>query len=194
MYGAGYLDECETYFAAMFTDKDNTVAWDPANFAARSKVPTLFINSDSDVHFSINSTTKTAGLTDNAKISIHHRFGHNYTLGWGRQEIYQFAEAMVKSGKDPFLTVTDTKAENGALTAKVAYPEGVSLAGVSTYYITEPELAYGGGDAIEWKAITDYIQTAEGISVSIPEGATFIYASLKDSNGNVISTKYVPVK
>ena len=193
VYGAGYLDESETYFSDYFDSSKNTIEWDPANFAAQSDVPTLFINSNDDEHFSINSTTKTAGVTKNSKISIHHRYGHNYTLGWGRQEIYTFADAMVQ-GYDPFITISGEKVENGKLTAKIDFPEGVSISSVSTYYITTEELPFGGKSAIDWKSLTAYEETAEGISVAIPDDATFCYASVKDNKGNVISTKYIPAK
>ena len=193
VYGAGYLDESETYFSNYFGSNKNTAEWDPANFAAQSDVPTLFVNSNSDEHFSINSTTKTAGVTKNSKISIHHRYGHNYTLGWGRQEIYTFADAMVK-GYDPFITISGEKVENGVLTAKVEYPKGVSAASVTTYYITTDTLPFGGKTAIDWKYVTSYETTEEGIKVSLPADATFCYASIKDNGGNIISTKYVPVK
>ena len=191
VYGAGYLDESETYFASYFTDADNTVAWDPANFAARSNVPTLFVNSDSDMHFSVNSTTKTAGVMDKAKISIHHKYGHDYTRGWGRPEIYTYADAMV-NGTDPFMTFTSQTVTDNTLTACYTLPDNVSIASVSTYYITEDKLPYGG--EITWNKITDYTDSGSSISVSVPEGATFVYASVTDSNGSVISTNYMPVK
>ncbi len=193
VYGAGYLDESETYFSNYFDSAKNTIEWDPANFAAQSTVPTLFVNSNNDEHFSINSTTKTAGVTKNSKISIHNKYGHDYTLGWGRQEIYTFADAMV-AGYDPFITISEEKVEDGKLTAKIAFPEGVSIAKVYTYYITTDSLPFGGKSAIDWKSLTAYEQTADGISVSIPEDATFCYASVKDNKGNVISTKYIPAK
>ena len=194
VYGTGYLDESETYFSSYFTPTANTVEWDPANFAARSSVPTLYINSNSDVHFSINSTTKTAGVTENSKISIHHQLAHGYGTGWGRPEIYAFAEAMVNGGSDPFITISEEKAENGTLTAKIAYPTGVSLASVTTYYITEEALPYyDSKDDINWESIETYTQTADGVSVSLPSDATFCYASLMDNNGNIISTKFIPV-
>ncbi len=194
VYGTGYLDESETYFSSYFTPAANTVEWDPANFAAHSTVPTLYINSDSDKHFSVNSTTKTAGVTKNSKISIHHNFSHGFPEGWGRPEIYAFADAIVNNGTDSFITISEEKAENGVLTAKVAYPAGVSLASVTTYYITEEKLPYyAASSELNWKSVTTYTTTADGISVSLPSDATFCYASLKDNNGNIISTKFIPV-
>lgn len=194
VYGAGYLDESETYFSDFFRLAQNTKEWDPANFAARTTVPTLFINSDSDVHFSVNSTTKTSGVTPNSKISIRHNYGHDYVNGWSPQEIYAFADAMVKTGKDPFITVTEAAASGGSLTADVACPEGTELAAVTTYYITTDTLPYGGGSNIDWKKLTDYQATETGIAVQLPEDATYCYATLTDSNGYLISTKFVPVQ
>ncbi len=191
VYGAGYLDESETSFRNHFTKDTNTVRWDPANFAALSTVPTLYINGDSDTYFSINSTTKTARATENSKICIRHNFEHGHSPVYKLEQVYNYADAMTQ-GYDPFITISDETVEGNVLTAKIDYPDGVSVASVTTYYIKTAELAYGG--KIDWKSTTAYEITEDGISVAIPSGATFCYTAVTDNNGNVIATEYLPVK
>lgn len=196
VYGTGYLDESETYFKNQFKYKDNySVEWDPANFAARSEVPTLYINSDSDVHFSITATSKTCGVTKNGQMSVRHNFGHGYSQGWSPSEIYTFANAMSNGENNPFISVSNTVAEGGVLNAELKYPDGITISRIKTYYITTDEHPYNDGTTdIGWKEISDYSVTDKGISVVLPEAATYCYATIEDSNGNLISTRYVKIR
>ncbi|MBQ4086697.1 MAG: acetylxylan esterase [Clostridia bacterium] len=193
VYGCGYLDESETYFSSYFDKANNTVMWDPANFAARSKVPTLYLNSDSDQHFSINSTTKSCGVTDGSRMSIRNKYGHNYTLGWGAAEIYTFAKAMVE-GYDPFITIKSEKAENGTFTATYTAPSGITAESAVLYYITEDALPYGGENNITWHKVSGGAIANGAVSFALPDEATFCYATVTDNNGSLISTKYIEVK
>ena len=192
VYGAGYLDESETYFGDDFKRGYYATKWDPANFAARAKVPTLYINSDTDMHFSITVTSKTCGVTENSRMSVRHKYGHSYGEGWSLPEIYTFADSMVKSGTDPFIKVSDSEAKDGVLTAKLSYPDNVTVQSVNTYYITDEK--HPRSSSTDWKLISDYSITDTGISVKLPSDATFCYATITDSNGSLISTRYVKVK
>ena len=191
VYGAGYLDESETNFSATITASGNTVAWDPGNFAAQSTVPTLYMNGDSDTYFSISSTTKTKRVTENAKLSIRHKWTHGHTPVYNLEQVYDYADAMTQ-GYDPFITISDEKVEGNVLTAKIACPEGVSVESVTLYYIEASELAYAG--KINWLTTSKFEMTEDGISVNVPGVATYCYAAVTDNNGNIISTEYLPVK
>ncbi len=193
VYGCGYLDESETYFSNYFKETGNTIMWDPANFAARSTVPTLYVNSDSDQHFSINSTTKSCGVTDGSRMSIRNKYGHNYTLGWNPQEIYAFADGMI-NGYDPFITITSANAENGTFTATYTAPVGITAESAVLYYITEDKLPFGGESNITWHKVTDGTIANGTVTFTVPQDATFCYATITDNNGNLISTKYKEMK
>lgn len=190
VYGTGYLDESETYFSKLFKKEHYAKEWDPANFAARSIVPTLYINSDSDFHFALTATTKTCGVTEKGKMSIRHNFGHSHGWGWSPAEIYRFADSMTENGTDPFIVVSNTEAKDGFLTANISYPDGITIDSVNTYYITSDEHNTDMG----WKSISDYSLTDNGISVALPSDATYCYATIKDNAGYLISTRYVKVK
>ena len=191
VYGCGYLDESETYFSDYFKRNGNTIMWDPANFAARSTVPTLYVNSDSDEHFSINSTTKSVGVTDGSRMSIRNKYGHGYTQGWAPAEIYTFADGMI-NGYDPFITITSQKAENGTFTATYTAPDGITAQSAVLYYITKKELPYAGN--ITWNEISAGTIANGNVTFTLPDDATFCYATVTDNNGSLISSKYIEVK
>ena len=193
VYGCGYLDESETYFSNYFKDEKNSVMWDPANFAARSTVPTLYVNSDSDEHFSINSTTKSSVVTSGSRMVIRNSFGHSHSHAWNFEQIYAFDDGMV-NGYDPFITITSQKAENGTFTATYTAPEGITAQSADLYYITTSKLPYGGKDNITWTKISGGTIANNTVSFTLPDGATFCYATVKDNNGNLISSKFIEVK
>ncbi len=193
VYGCGYLDQCRTGFGSSFSGSTKSILWDPANFAAKATMPVLYVNGDQDAHFSINATSDSACVTKDATISIHHALAHSQGAGDSVQQIYRYAQNMF-SGKNTNLRITDSSVENGVLTANYTKPEGTTITKVTLYYITSDDLAYGGGSAIGWKSVTTYTDSGNAITVDIPEGATFCYASITDNYGDIISTKYIKVK
>ena len=189
-YGTGYLDQSRTYFKNAYVGADRSAAWDPANFAAQADMPVLYVNGNSDPHFSLNITTHSSDVTKNSKISIHDKLIHGYEPIYGLNMIYDYALGMFE-GEDPTITISDAKAEDGALTASYTAPSGTTVSSVTLYYITTLDLGYGGD--VEWHSVSG---TADGstISANIPAGATHCYATVVDNNGSTISTRYLEVK
>lgn len=191
VYGGGYLDLDETYFAAYIKTPDSTLKWDPANFAARSTMPVLFINGDSDHSFSINTTSLTESVTPNARLSIRHKFSHAHSSGRAPQEIYAFADGVLK-GYDPFITINSAAFENQQMSVSYSAPAGITVESAELYYITDIALPYGG--EIDWKKVSTHTNNGSTVVFDIPEDATFCYATLTDNSGNLISTNFTQVK
>ena len=102
---------------------------------------------------------------------------------------------MVAGNEEPFIKISEVNAKNGALTAKIKYPEGRKISSVKTYYITEKEHPFNDGTAdVGWKSVSGYSLTDSGISVALPAEATYCYATVTDNEGNMISTRYVKVE
>lgn len=193
VYGCGYLDQCKTYFGSKFDSASQSIAWDPANFAAKAEMPVMFVNSDADAHFSINSSSLSYGIVKDGYLSIHHGLSHSQGAGDSIQQVYDFADNFF-NGRNPYIRINRATAENGVLTAECTIPTGTSVAGVTMYYITDAELPANGGSNITWTAVTDYSENDGTITVNIPSGATYVYASVTDNNGAIMSTKFLKVK
>ena len=151
---------------------------------------TDIFNGDSDRHFSLNSTSLTSEATENSKMSIRHKFGHDHNNGWGVEEIYKFADGMIK-GSDPFVTITNTKVENGIMAVSYIAPSDIMVEKATMYYITERNLPYNG--EITWEVVNEYFIENDMVTMKVPSEATFCYATLTDSCGCLISTKYIDV-
>ena len=193
VYGCGYLDQCKTYFGSKFDSASQSIAWDPANFAAKAQMPVMLVNSDADQHFSINSSSLTYGVLKDGYLSIHHGLSHSQGAGDSIQQVYDFADNMFK-GNNPYIRISSATAENGVLTADCEIPLGTTISGVTMYYINTTELPSDGGENINWTAVTDYSENNGTVTVNIPAGATYVYASITDNNGAIMSTKFLKVK
>ncbi len=193
VYGCGYLDQCKTYFGSKFDSASQSIAWDPANFAAKAQMPVMLVNSDADQHFSINSSSLTYGVLKDGYLSIHHGLSHSQSAGDSIQQVYDFADNMFK-GNNPYIRISNATAENGVLTADCEIPSGTTISGVTMYYINTTELPSDGGSNINWTAVTDYSENGGTVTVNIPAGATYVYASITDNNGAIMSTKFLKVK
>ncbi len=191
VYGCGYLDLDETYFADYIKTKSSSLMWDPANFAAKSTMPVLYINGDSDGSFSLNCTSLTAGVTPDARMLVINNFSHAHSSGRAPQEIYAFADGVL-NGSNPFITVDSSEVENGLVTVNYTAPSDVNIDEATLYYITDEKLPFDG--EFDWEKVEEYSDNGSEVVFTLPEGATHCYAMFKDNNKNRISTKLMIVK
>ncbi len=193
VYGCGHLAETKTYFTHYILDEGKTTQWDPAYFVAKAKIPVLYVNSDSDGHFSVDATSATCLDTPNASLAIYHNLEHGQAFGDSIKQVYTFAKNVVEN-KDAFIKILDTKIENNKLLVTAQIPKDTKLKKAILYYITTEELHYNGGEEIGWQEVTaDHLQ-GETICFTYSNDATYGYASLIDCEDNLISTPFVKLK
>lgn len=205
VYGGGYLDQSKTYMANSSYQGGigTSLAFDPANFAARAKMPVLYINNNYDAAFSIDSTSMTKAVTPNSYISIRHNYPHDG--GWMRntEQVYDFAKNIVEGNSSPYARITDEKAENGYLTANIDC-DAEDIVKATLYYMTEEQIPKKENtEANYWKASENaYTLSGSVLSVKIPDGATYCYVTIEHeeitsqyaANGIAVSTKVLKVK
>lgn len=193
VYGCGHLAETKTYFSHNILDDGMTTQWDPAYFAAKAKIPVLYVNGDSDGHFSVDVSSATCQDTPNAAIAVYHKMEHGQAHGDSVQQIYTFAKNVVEN-RDTFIKILDVKQEENRLSVDVQIPRETQLKEAVLYYITTEELHHNGGDEIGWQAVKADNTNGENVTFTYPEDATFGYASLIDKDGNIISTPFTKLK
>ena len=188
VYGCGYLDLCCTRHERILTKEGQTVLWDPINFAAKADMPIMFVNGDSD-GFSMIASSLSYGSMKNGYLSIYHNLNHSQSTGDSLQLVYRFAQNIF-NGKDPYVRISDAKIADGVLKAKYSVPSDNSIKSVSAYYMTDAE--YPASDISgKWQNIenTNITYNNGEISVTLPSGTTYAYASITDANDNIISTR-----
>ena len=207
IYGGGYLDYTRSYMkeSAFHNFNGTSIKWDPANFAARAKMPVLYINGDYDSAFSIDTTSFTYAVTPNAYLSIRNGLTHSGAATRNVEQLAAFADAICKEGNaNPYVRISGEKAENGYLTAKLDNLEG-SFDAVQVYYITTDEIPYRyqNNPQTPWieSSIKDYTIENGELKIQLPSGATYCYAALKYVDGTdtrtfdeiSVSTKVIKV-
>lgn len=205
VYGGGYLDYTRSFIrkGAYQDFKGTSIKWDPVNFAARAKMPVLYINGDYDSAFSVDTTSWTYGVTPNAYLSIRNGLTHSGTITRQIIQIADFADYICKEeNNNPYVRITDEKAENGVLTAKLRNVSESDIETVTLYYVTVDELPWSLGTSA-WKTSENpYTITGDVLEIELPEDATYCYASVKYVDGTdkksldeiSISTKLLEVK
>ena len=191
VYGTGYLDKSHTYFGGEVTFGEESIYMDPANFAARAKMPVMMVCSDTDVHFSINTNSLTASVIPNSILSIKHKWSHSHSYAWKNEQIYDFISEVLENGKADDIEIISSTAKGNRLSAEITIPAGRSIDSATMYYLSGG-MAYGG-DQI-WTLVDTYQYSDGTLTFEIPDDAKYCYASLKDDRGHIISTKYMRIE
>lgn len=191
IYGCGFLYMCHTYFKNAFDKEETTKKWDPSNFAKKAKMPVLYVNGDSDPHFSVNSSSLTYEATPDAYLSIRHNLVHGQPEGESIEQVYSFAKHIFEADLS-YIKFNEVHILKNVLNIK--YSGNENIQSVEAYYITDEELPFGGGENISWNLISQYTIEENKIKIILPENATFCYCSLTDNRGNIISTEFIEIK
>jgi len=196
VYGCGYLYESHGYFKSVKSDAQKF--WDPARHFSGGSVPTLWINGDSDGHFSVNTTSRSFEATsDHAFLSIHYGLAHGHGPGWDAKrvpEVYAFADHILM-GKGP-APGRIVKQPSGR-TVDLAFESETPIESATIYYLDEP-ITYrksennpnakhsGPGSWTELNAAVNAEEST--VHAQLPESCMTYYVNLKDTRGHLISS------
>jgi len=199
IYGCGYLELSNTYF---YSDKIDDGAgdyhWDAKYFIKKSKMPTIWVNSDHDGNFDITAFSRSfEDSPEGSVMTILPDLGHGMSIGASVNEVYAFAESVV-SGGEKLISVKDVKFSGSTAEATYVLPEGVTLSKAELYYNTDNELPYNGkyasGDVVAWSSV-EPISSGDGtVQFNVPASAKRFYVNLTDDNGYVSSSKLVTLE
>ncbi|MBU2939186.1 acetylxylan esterase [Lacinutrix sp. C3R15] len=203
VYGAGFLYESKGHFGEYSGNnpelEEKKKFWDPAHQFTGGSVPTLWVNGDSDAHFSLNITSHSFEVTeDHAFMSVHPSMRHGHPPGWKPNEvpeIYAFADYMLKGKGFPLGQII--KQPTGRK-IKMKYTSEVPLTEATVYYLNE-ELTYRKipKDAkhpqpSDWQKMAATINAKKHtVKAKLPKGIKTYYVNLKDERGLIISSKLV---
>lgn len=203
VYGAGFLYESKGHFGDHGNSTPEYIEmkkfWDPANQFSSGSVPTLWVNGDSDAHFSLNISSRSFEVTaDHAFMTIHPGMKHGHPPGWRPNEvpeIYAFADYVLK-GKELGLGQI-TKQPSGKK-VKLKYKSEVPITEAVVYYLNE-ELTYRRALETDkqarpgqWqKVLASVNESKNTVSAKLPKGAQTYYVNLTDSRSYIISSQLV---
>ncbi len=182
VYGCLSNAEGAGEFGSYIRSNRGAERWDNTGALVASTTPFLFVNSDTDTHFSVDSVTRSANACRYASVSLIPGLLHGHSQGAEVQEVFAFADSFCTGGTPLARIVSGL--EDGCL--KVALPRGVSVGEAVQIYTVEETL----------NRDTDWTETAAEIDknlifYSAEEYKTHFYIRLRDSRGYYITSLVV---
>ena len=191
VYGCGFLYESKTYMSDLMTHEK--LAWDASNFVKKSNLPVLWITGDRDPAFDINVYNKTASLVgDRGTMCIIPNFRHDHPDAWAREEVYAFADSIVKGGKK-LVRPGEVSVSGNEATVTIDIPSGRSINNIKLYYTTS-DITYhedGSTALYTYSESTSYTVSGSTYTFDIPEGTKHFYVDFTDSTGLMTSTRLI---
>lgn len=187
VYGCGFLFEGESVQKPAI-DKlgDRREAWikayDPSSLLVRCRVPVLFVNGTSDIHYPLDSYQKSFEVVPGFKqmrIEVNMRHGH--PPGWAPQEIGLFIDSFCRAGQPlpvpgPLLVESDR--------VRVSFVSTVPVKSAALHFTTQTGLR----SARVWQSLPARIDGAIAIAPRPPADANTWFLALTDERGAMITT------
>lgn len=206
VYGCGFLYESLGHFGEHGNKSPEFIEqkkfWDPARQFASGSVPILWVNSDSDGHFSLNCTSHSFEIaSDHSFLTIHPNMPHGHKAGWNIKlvpEIYTFADNILKGEKPGLGRITkQPKGRKVSLT----FESETAIKEATVYYLNEKltyrkpdpkSIHFGPGPWLSLPAEVD--KSNNTVEAELPETAVSYYVNLKDERGFIISSVLVEIE
>jgi dienelactone hydrolase len=182
VYGCGYLGEDSTWlknFAEMGAERAAKWLgwWDPSVYLPGAKMPMLWVTGTNDFAYPFGSLQKSYRLATGPRtLAIRVRMKHGHPDGAKPEEIFAFAEAMLRKGPKP-VRVVAAEQDRVQFQGKVVKAE--------LNYTT----AAGKWQEREWVAVPAELR-GKAARAAVPEGATAWYFNLFDERGLVVSSEH----
>ncbi|WP_372743960.1 alpha/beta hydrolase family protein [Lutibacter sp.] len=203
VYGAGFLYESKGHFGDLRENSPQILEkkkfWDPAKQFINGNIPTLWVNGDSDAHFSLNITSKSFNATKNhALLSIHPKMLHGHKAGWNPKEvpeIYAFADNILMNVKPGLGKIVKQPSKRRL---KLKYKSEIPIKEATIYYLNN-ELTYAekstgikNSSNIKWLNFPVKVNNSKKeIRLKLPKEVKTYYVNLKDARGYIISSVLV---
>ncbi len=188
VYGCGFLGEDSAWlkdFAQLGPERAQRwlTLWDPSQYAGAAKMPTLWVNGTNDFAYPPPSWRKTYRLTKGPHtLAFRVRMVHGHPDGAKPEEIFQFADAILRHGR-PASRITGQGSEGTRAWVRFKQAEPVVKA----------ELAFtrdtGKWQERKWETVAAELEGGMA-SAPLPEGVRAYYLNLFDARGRVVSSEY----
>jgi len=182
IYGCGFLYESRGIFGTYFANEDKKI-WDPANFLGDKEIPMLWINGDSDFHFSLDIFCKTYKLVeDNSYLTIYPSMCHSHEHGWQPAEIAAFTDSVCKETETLRKLEICFELNNNLLSIRTDRTDTIKT--ITIHYI-EKEIEYDKNrkPVSKWiSANAEYSISKNKIIIKIPAKAKTYYINITDNN------------
>lgn len=189
VYGCGFLPETPLYSKQLgylsAKQRDFYLThWEPSLYIPNHKQPTLFVNGTNDLHFTMNSFTKSYKASNAEKyVYVEHNMRHGHYPGWQPGAIYDFANYIINNDKKP-ITASLT---NKTSTNQLIFNTKGNVTKSHLYYTTN--YADWGKESYKWIEKEAEVNSANNqVQVQLPENAVAYFINITDKDGVSYST------
>lgn len=188
VYGCGhYLD---TQFAANVREQGQVGAerwlqwWDPANYLKHARLPMLWVTGTNDFAYWLPALQKSYRSAPGPHtLCVTLRMGHSHTDGWTPEELYVFADWVLRGGV-PLPHITGWGREGDA--AWVTFESRTAIQRAELLYTCSCDAQW---PEREWFALPAHVRVGRA-TATLPEGTTVWFINLIDERGLTVSSEH----
>lgn len=188
VYGCGFLPESDgnqglAITPGEYSDFVNRY-FDGSAYFGNVTIPTFWVNGTNDTHFPMPSTQQSAqAVRGPATLRIELRMRHGHGAGWQPEEIYAFADSIVKDAQ-PLVKIAQPTIEGDKVT--VAFSAATDILKAELLYTRDT----GSWPERKWE--TEPAQVADSvISATLPEGAKVLFFNITDARELMVSSEFI---
>ena len=187
VYGCGFLGE-DSYWVPQLHAMGAVKAhkwlrlWDPSVYLNKAKMPFLWVDSTNDPFYPMDSLRKSYRLPRVPRtLSIHVRMPHSHEDGERPEEIFAFADHLLRSM--PPLATVQSPSQRGEL-VWLSYTAQVPIAKADFNYTTDR----GEWKDRHWITVIAESQSPHTFQAKLPLGVTAYYFNIIDEHGLTVSS------
>jgi cephalosporin-C deacetylase-like acetyl esterase len=191
VYGCGFLGEDSAWIPQFEKLGPQRAArwlrlWDPSQYLARSKIPTLWVNGTNDFAYPLPSWQKSYRRTRGKRtLAVRVRMKHNHPDGASPEEIHRFANAVLRK-ESPLARITGQGERDGAAWVRFHISRPVKKAELNYTRDTGP------WKDRKWEIVPARLESASA-SAPIPAGTRAYYLNLFDDRDLAVSSEHVEI-
>ena len=192
VYGCGFLPDSDGHQGETIKPGQQTEVvnanFDGSAYFKNVSIPTLWVNGTNDKHFTMPITQQSSQTVQGpATLRYQFEMGHGHGAGWRPEEIYTFADSIVKGGK-PLVQFDKPKVDG----------DQVSVTYRSLTKVTNAELLFTADATSAWPQRkwrkTPATISGTTIKAVVPENAVAFFFSATDERNMMTTSEFVMAK
>ena len=157
--------------------------WDPSRYLPDARMPMLWVNGTNDFAYWLPAFQHSyRAAPGQHTLCVRVRMGHSHVAGWAPEEIYAYADGILK-GARPLARVVAQGREGARVWMRVECPAALEAA--ELHYTCDT----GDWPEREWLTVPAKMAGAM-VSAAVPEEATVWYLSVTDERGLLVSGEH----
>lgn len=196
VYGCGYLHEPGSYYGLSFASMPGAEAkrvrllWDPSTYLSESRLPMLWLNGSNDTHFpltifnmSFEQHLECHPNNNTSRLSLHPGLGHSYKEAWACEEVFAFADSIVKV-KPALIEICEEKHEDGWFV--VGYDSCLPVLEANLYWCVDDH----NWRTARWESIPVSLDATNCKAfIRLPQHGSSFFMNLRNEMGWTTSTR-----